>query len=77
MNQRVKKAKANAVVASSAKASRPNENGRGDCAASGGGEKEKLIPPMLLAGLISAASKSTSVDLVGLMTINPREQTWQ
>ena len=77
MNQRVKKAKANAVVASLAKASRPNEEGRGDCAASGGGEKGNLIPPILLAGLISTASKSTSVDLVGLMTISPLKQTWQ
>ena len=40
-----------------AKASRPSENGQGDCSPSGGGEKGNLIPPMLLAGLISTASK--------------------
>ena len=45
-------------MTSLAKVSRPNENGQGDCAALGGGEKENLIPPMLLAGLISTASKS-------------------
>ena len=29
-----------------AKASRPSENGQGDCSPSGGGEKGNLIPPM-------------------------------
>ena len=58
MNQREIKSKANAVVSSLTKASRPNEKGQGDGAASGGGEKENLIPPMLLAALISTASKS-------------------
>ena len=58
MPQRVIKSKANAVVASLAKLSRPNENGQRDCAALGGGEKENLIPPMLLAGLISMATKT-------------------
>ena len=47
----------NAVV-TLAKSSRPSENGQVHCSASGGGEKENLIPPMLLAGLISTASKS-------------------
>ena len=80
------------AIVTLAKASRPSENGQGDCSASGGGEKEILIPPILLAGSISTASKSKKnaraltdtklereviVDLVGLMTINPREQTWQ
>ena len=51
------KSKVNAVVAL-AKASRPSEKGQGDCSASDGGEKENLIPPMLLAGLTSTASKS-------------------
>ena len=58
MSQKVIKSKVNAVVTSLAKASRPSENGQGDCSASGGREKEHLIPPMLKAGLISTASKS-------------------
>ena len=58
MNQREIKSKANAVVSSLTKASRPSEKRQGDGAASGVGEKENLIPPMLLAGLISTASKS-------------------
>ena len=57
MNQKVIKSKLNAAV-TLAKASRPSGNGQGDCSASGGGEKENLIPSMLLAGLISTASKS-------------------
>ena len=54
VNQRMVKS----VVASLAKVSRPNENGQVDCEAPGGGEKEHLIPPMLLAGLISTVLKS-------------------
>ena len=46
------------AIVTLAKASRPSENGQGDCSASGGGEKENLIPPILLAGSISTASKS-------------------
>ena len=57
VNQRVIKSKANVVVISLAKVSRTNENGQGDRAALGGGEKENLIPPMCLAGLFSTATK--------------------
>ena len=57
LNQKVIKSKVNAVV-TLAKASRPNETGPGDCSAPGRGEKENLIPLLLLAGLISTASKS-------------------
>ena len=38
--------------------SRPNENGQGERAALGGGEKDNLIPSMLLVGSISTVSKS-------------------
>ena len=58
MNQRVKNSKTNVVVTSLAKLSRPYDNGQGDRAELGGEEKENLIPTMLLAGLISTASKS-------------------
>ena len=58
VNQKVVKSKANAVVASLAKGARPSESGQGDGAASAGGEKENLIPPMLLAGLTSTATRS-------------------
>ena len=58
MNQRVKNSKTNVVVTSLAKVSRPYDNGQVDRAALGGEEKENLIPTMLLAGLISTASKS-------------------
>ena len=56
------RSKAKAVVTSLAKVSRPNENGHRDCAAPIGGEKENLIPPMLLAGLISTASMSSKSE---------------
>ena len=59
VNPMVIKSKANAVVTSLAKVSHPNQNEQGDCVAPIGGEKENLIPPLLLAGLISTASKST------------------
>ena len=58
VNQKVVKSKANAVVASLAKVACPNESGQGDVAALAGGEKENLIPPMLLAGLTSTATRS-------------------
>ena len=49
-------------MSSLVKVSRPNQNVQGDRAALGGGEKENLIPPMLLAdlsrNLISTVSKS-------------------
>ena len=59
VNPRVIKSKANAVVTYLAKVSHPNQNEHGNCVAPIGGENENLIPPMLLAGLISTASKST------------------
>ena len=55
VKSKVIKTKTSAVVTSLAKVSRPNENGQGDRAAPSGGEKENLIPHMLLAGLISTA----------------------
>ena len=41
-----------------AKLARPSESGQGDGATLTGGEKENLIPPMLLAGLTTAATRS-------------------
>ena len=58
VNQKVVKSKANAVVALLTKVARPSESGRGDGAALAGGEKENLIPLMLLAGLTSTATRS-------------------
>ena len=55
VNQKVVKLKASAVVASLARAARPSESGQGDGATVAGGEKENLIPPMLLAGLTKNA----------------------
>ena len=52
------KSKASAVAASLARAARPSENGKGDIARLAGGEKENLIPPMLLAGLTTTATSS-------------------
>ena len=40
VTQSVIRSKTNAVVASSARVARPNENGQGDCAASGGGKPD-------------------------------------
>ena len=51
MNQRVVKSKAKTVVTSLISAGRSGESGQGDGATPAGGEKENLIPPMLLAGL--------------------------
>ena len=45
-------------MASLAKVARPNESGQGDGAALARGEKENLIPPMLLTGLTSTATRS-------------------
>ena len=36
----------------------PGENGQGDGATLTGGDKENLIPPMLLAGLTTTATRS-------------------
>ena len=58
VNRRVMKSKGNGVVASLAKAARPSESGQGDGATLAGGEKEKLIPPLLLAELTTTATKS-------------------
>ena len=58
MNQRVVKSKASAVVAPLTNAGRSGESGQGDGATLTGGEKENLIPPMLLAGLTTTAKKS-------------------
>ena len=58
VNQRVVKSKARTVVASFAGAARSGESGQGDSATLAGGEKENLIPPMLLAGLTTTATKS-------------------
>ena len=55
---RVVKSKASAVVASLTSAGRSGESGQGDGATLTGGEKENLIPPMLLAGLTTTAIKS-------------------
>ena len=49
VNQKVVKSKASTVVASLARIARPSESGQGDGATMAGGEKENLIPPMLLA----------------------------
>ena len=57
MNQKVVKSKANAVVAALAKVACPSESGQGDGATLAGGEKENLIPPVLLAGLTSTATR--------------------
>ena len=58
VNQKVVKSKASTVVASLAGAARSGESGQGDGATLAGGEKECLIPPMLLAGLTTTASRS-------------------
>ena len=58
VNPRVVKSKASAVVVSLTSAGRSGESGQGDGATLTGGEKENLIPPMLLAGLTTTAMKS-------------------
>ena len=58
VNPRVVKSKASAVVASLTSAGRSGESGQGDGAKLTGGEKENLIPPMLLAGLTTTAVRS-------------------
>ena len=63
VNHKVVKSKASAVVASLARVARPSESGQGDGATMVGGEKDNLIPPML-------------VDLEDLMIKSPREPTW-
>ena len=56
-NQKVVKSKASTVVMTLGKVSRPNEVREGDGATHSGRLKENQVPPMLIAGLISAASK--------------------
>ena len=58
MNPRVVKSRASAVVTSLTSAGRSGESGQGDIATLTGGEKENLIPPMLLAGLTVTATRS-------------------
>ena len=58
VNPRVVKSKASAVVASLTSAGCSGESGQRDGAPLTGGEKENLIPPMLLAGLTMTAMKS-------------------
>ena len=58
VNPRVVKSQASAVVASLTSAGRSGESGQGDGATLTGGEKENLIPPMLLAGLTTTAVRS-------------------
>ena len=52
------KSKASTVVASLAGVARSGKSGQGDGAMLAGGEKENLIPPMLLAGLTITATRS-------------------
>ena len=58
MNQKVVRSKASTVVASLAGVAHSSENGQGDGAMLAGGEKENLIPPMILAGLTTTATRS-------------------
>ena len=57
VNQKVVKSKASTVVASLAGVAHSGESGQGDGAMLAGGEKENLIPPMLLAGLTTTATR--------------------
>ena len=61
MNPRVVKSRASAVVTSLTSAGRSGESGQGDGATLTGGEKENLIPPMLLAGLTTTAVRSKKI----------------
>ena len=58
MNQKLVRSKASTVVASLAGVAHLSESGQGDGAILAGGEKENLIPPMLLAGLTTTATRS-------------------
>ena len=61
VNQKVVKSKDSAVVASLARATRPGESGQGDGTTLAGGEKENLIPPMILADLTTTATRSKKI----------------
>ena len=58
VNQKVVRSKASTVVASLAGVAHSSKNGQGDGAMLAGGEKEKLIPPMRMAGLTTTATRS-------------------
>ena len=58
VNQKVVRSKASTVVASLAGVAHSSKSGQGDGAMLAGGEKENLIPPMLLAGLTITATRS-------------------
>ena len=58
VNQKVVRSKASTVVASLAGVAHSSESGQGDGAMLAAGEKENLIPPMLLAGLTKTATRS-------------------
>ena len=58
VNQKVVKSKASTLVASLAGVAHSVESGQGDVAMLAWGEKENLIPPMLLAGLTTTATRS-------------------
>ena len=58
VNQKVVKSKASTVVASLAGEAHSGESGQGGGAMLAGEEKENLIPPMLLAGLTTTATRS-------------------
>ena len=58
INPKVVRSKAATVVRSLAKVSRPSKVGQGDGERHGGREKENHVTPMLLAELISTASKA-------------------
>ena len=58
VNQKVVRSKASTVVASLAGVAHLSESGQGDGVLLSGGEKENLIPPMLLAGLTTTATRS-------------------
>ena len=58
VNQKVVRSKASTVVALMAGAAHLSESGQGDGAMLAGGEIENLIPPMLLAGLTTTATRS-------------------
>ena len=58
VNQKVVRSKASTVVASLAGVAHLSESGQGDSAMLAGGEKENMIPPMLLAGLTTTATRS-------------------
>ena len=58
VNQKRVRSKASTVMASLAGAAHSGESGQGDGAILAGGEKENLIPPMLLSGLTTTATRS-------------------